>query len=111
VPARTATSAIAFAAAVALACACGKGPSSPAAAPSAPSAPSAPRALADVAFVDVTVLPLDADRALTHHTVLVAGDRIVALFPTGQAEQTLPPGVRVVDGRGKFLVPGLADLH
>lgn len=98
-------------AAVGLACAC-RAPAAPA--PAAPdhAASPAPLAGADVAFVDVTVLPLDADRALPHHTVVIRRDRIVALFPTGQAGQrALPAATRVVDGRGKFLLPGLADMH
>mgnify|MGYP003592074290 CR=1 FL=1 len=85
-------------------------------APASPAPPRvhgpAPLASADVAFVDVTVLPLDADRALPHHTVLIRGDRIAAIFPTEQAgPRALPAATRVVDGRGKFLLPGLADMH
>ena len=42
-------------------------------------------------------------------TVVVTGNRISAV---GQAASvTRPPGARVVDGRGKFLMPGLWDTH
>jgi len=42
-------------------------------------------------------------------TVLVAGNRIQAVGP--DAEVTVPPGVEVVDARGKALLPGLWDMH
>lgn len=66
-------------------------------------------AYASLAFVDVTVLPMDAERMLPGHTVLVQGDRIVAVGP--KARVTIPPGTRQIDGAGKFLLPGLAEMH
>ena len=63
---------------------------------------------ADVAFVHVAVVPMDAPRVLADQTVLVKGTRIVAVGPAGQT----PASARVtIDGRGKFLMPGLADMH
>lgn len=62
-----------------------------------------------VAFVDVTVLPMDGGPALRDHTVLVAGDRITAIAPT--AAITFPADATQVNGRGKFLMPGLAEMH
>ncbi|HEY8176711.1 MAG TPA: hypothetical protein VIF32_13510, partial [Gemmatimonadaceae bacterium] len=61
------------------------------------------------AFVDVTVIPLDRERMLEHQTVVVQGDRIVALGP---ASTTIAPaGATRIDGRGKYLMPGLAEMH
>jgi hypothetical protein len=62
-----------------------------------------------VAFVDVTVIPMDRQRALPRQTVLVRGDRIEAIGPTDKVR--IPTGGRRVDGRGKFLIPGLAEMH
>lgn len=62
-----------------------------------------------IAFVDVTVVPLDAPRELPHTTVVVRGDRIVAIGPT--ATTALPEGAERIDGKGKYLMPGLADMH
>jgi hypothetical protein len=63
-----------------------------------------------VAFVDVHVLPMDTERVLSRHTVVVQDGRIVGLGPT--ASTAVPPGATVVDGRGQFyLMPGLADFH
>ena len=62
-----------------------------------------------IAFVDVTVVPMDRERVLPHHTVLVDSGRIVAVGPMAQVR--VPNATTVIDGRGKFLLPGLADLH
>ena len=62
-----------------------------------------------VAFTDVTVIPMDAERRLPGHTVVVQGDRIVAVGPS--ASVPVPQGARRIDGRGRFLSPGLAEMH
>jgi hypothetical protein len=62
-----------------------------------------------VAFVDVTVLPMDRDRALPHHTVLIRGSTIEAVGPNASVK--VPSGAKRIDGRGKFLMPGLVDMH
>ncbi len=64
---------------------------------------------AAVAFVNVTVLPMDGERVLAGHTVVVRGDRIVAVGPADVVEA--PEGALVVDGGGKYLLPGLAEMH
>ncbi|MBI3207986.1 MAG: amidohydrolase family protein [Candidatus Solibacter usitatus] len=42
-------------------------------------------------------------------TVSIAGDRIHSLGPTSRT--AVPPGARIVEGGGKFLIPGLWDMH
>jgi imidazolonepropionase-like amidohydrolase len=61
------------------------------------------------AFVDVTVIPMDRERRLPGQTVVVRGDRIVALGPTARVR--VPEGATRVEGKGKFLIPGLAEMH
>jgi imidazolonepropionase-like amidohydrolase len=62
-----------------------------------------------VAFTNVTVLPMDGDRRLTEQTVIVQNGRITAM---GSAARTaVPAGATRIDGRGKFLMPGLAEMH
>lgn len=63
----------------------------------------------DVGFVDVTVVDVESGRLLPGRTVLVRGSRIVRVAPSDRA--ALPPGTRVVDARGKNLIPGLWDMH
>ena len=43
------------------------------------------------------------------NTVLVTGNRITYAGPARSA--TIPAGTTVIDGRGKFLIPGLWDMH
>lgn len=61
------------------------------------------------AFVNVTVVPMDRERTLPNHTVLVSNGRIVEVGHTEAVE--VPAGARVIDGSGKFLMPGLAEMH
>jgi imidazolonepropionase-like amidohydrolase len=61
------------------------------------------------AFVDVAVIPMDRERTLPGQTVLVRGDRIVEIGPAARVK--VPDGAVQVDGRGKFLIPGLAEMH
>jgi imidazolonepropionase-like amidohydrolase len=42
-------------------------------------------------------------------TVIVQGDRIAAIARNGRAQ--IPTGARIVDGRGKYMIPGLWDMH
>lgn len=61
------------------------------------------------AFVHVTVVPMDSERLLPDQTVLVRGERIAALGAS--ASLPVPAGARVIEGRGKYLMPGLAEMH
>jgi hypothetical protein len=61
------------------------------------------------AFVDVTLIPMDRERSVPHQTVVVRGDRIAAIGPAERVG--VPDGATRVDGRGKFLIPGLAEMH
>jgi imidazolonepropionase-like amidohydrolase len=71
--------------------------------------PAAERA---VAIVGVTVIHPEraGDAAVVpDSTVLIVGERIRAV---GAARTTaVPAGAQVIDGRGKWLVPGLTDAH
>jgi hypothetical protein len=52
---------------------------------------------------------MDREGVLEHQTVLVRGDRIEQLGPA--ASVTVPTSARRIDGQGKFLMPGLAEMH
>ena len=72
-------------------------------------APAAVAQAPTTAFVNVTVIPMDRDRELRDQTVVVQGDRIVAM---GAASSTaIPAGAVRIDGRAKYLMPGLAEMH
>src|SRR5262245_864094 len=61
------------------------------------------------AFVDVTVVPMDRERLVPHQTVVVRGTRIADIGPAERLQ--IPVGAQRIDGRGKYLMPGLADMH
>jgi imidazolonepropionase-like amidohydrolase len=61
-------------------------------------------------FVNVSVLPMDGGPdVLENQTVLVEGDRITAMGPAGTVR--VPQGATVIDGGGRYLMPGLAEMH
>jgi hypothetical protein len=61
------------------------------------------------AVTGVTVVPMTRDTVVADATVLVRDGRIVSIEPTRAAR--LPRGARRIDGRGMYLLPGLADMH
>lgn len=62
-----------------------------------------------VAFIDVTVVPMDGERLLSHQTVVVVNGRITQVVPSLSAN--VPSDAVKINGTGKFLMPGLADMH
>lgn len=68
-----------------------------------------PLILPTLAISDVTVVTMREDRAVPHQTILLRGDRILAIGP--QATTSVPMDVPVIDGRGLTALPGLWDMH
>lgn len=60
-----------------------------------------------VAFTNVNVIPMDKERVLKNQTVLIK-DGIIA--ETG-ANVKIPKDAQIIDGSGKYLIPGLIDMH
>lgn len=58
-------------------------------------------------FSNVTVLPLDGSGPIKGQFVVVSWDEI---FSIGDNPGDIPD-VKVIDGTGKFLIPGLAEMH
>lgn len=71
-------------------------------------APGRPAAAA-TAFVNVSVIPMDRNRVISGQTVVVEGAHIVSMGPAASAR--IPSGATRVDGAGKYLIPGLAEMH
>ena len=67
------------------------------------------RSPAPLAITNVTVIDTTGGPSRPGTTVLVEGGRITTVAPSTDA--TVPAGARVIDGSGKFLVPGLWDMH
>jgi cytosine/adenosine deaminase-related metal-dependent hydrolase len=62
-----------------------------------------------IAFVDVTVVPMDKEQTLPHQIVVVTAGRIAQVGPLASVK--VPHGATKIDGKGRFLMPGLADMH
>ena len=62
-----------------------------------------------VVFVGVNVLPMDSDRILRNQTVVVREGRITAVGPAD--EVAIPAEAQRIDGKGKYLLPGLTEMH
>jgi dihydroorotase-like cyclic amidohydrolase len=64
---------------------------------------------APVAFVNVTVVPMDRGELLPGQTVVIRDGRVAEI---GRASSVkVPADSRRVDGSAKYLMPGLADAH
>jgi imidazolonepropionase-like amidohydrolase len=61
------------------------------------------------AFRDVNVIPMDSARVLSHQTVVISGSRIVSFGPARKTK--IPAKATVIDGTGRYLIPGLIDMH
>jgi imidazolonepropionase-like amidohydrolase len=61
------------------------------------------------AFSNVNVLPMDKEEVLTDQTIIVEGGRITEMGSSTSIE--IPDEAKVIDGQGKFLMPGLAEMH
>lgn len=72
-------------------------------------APPAFAGAGNFAFVNVTVIPMDRRGALEDQTVLVSDGLIQGVGSTKNFPARA--GYTVIDGRGKFLIPGLAEMH
>ena len=64
---------------------------------------------AGIAFVDVAVVDVIGASVSPGMTVTVLGERITHVVPSADLE--LGPDVQTVDGSGRFLIPGLWDMH
>jgi imidazolonepropionase-like amidohydrolase len=62
-----------------------------------------------LAFTHVTVIDTNGSPPMSDMTVVVDEDRIVAVDKTDQVQ--LPKAAQVVDASGKFMIPGLWDMH
>ena len=64
---------------------------------------------ATLAFTHATLIDGTGAPPRSDMTVVVRGDTVVAVAPSGGI--VVPRGSRVIDARGKYLIPGLWDMH
>lgn len=62
-----------------------------------------------IAITNVNVIPMDRERVLQDQTVVIRAGRIHKIGPASRLKA--PKGAKLLDGRGKYLMPGLVDMH
>jgi len=62
-----------------------------------------------LALVDATVIDGTGSRPTPYMTLVIEGDQIRDIFPTGK--KALPPNATVRELPGHFVIPGLIDAH
>ena len=60
-------------------------------------------------ITDTTLIDGVSETALPNMSVIIRGDRITAVGPSDDI--ATPAEATVIDGSGKFLIPGLWDMH
>lgn len=60
-----------------------------------------------VAFTNVNVIPMDKERVLQNQTVLIKNGVIAGIG----AKIKIPKDAQIINASGKYLIPGLVDMH
>jgi imidazolonepropionase-like amidohydrolase len=60
-------------------------------------------------FINANVIPMDSERILPAMDVVVTGNRIETMYPTGS--RPAPSGATRINATGKYIMPGLAEMH
>src|ERR1700694_5813495 len=63
----------------------------------------------DLAIIHVTIISPAVGKPQPDMTIVIRGHDIVAV--SGAKNVSIPPSARVIDGSGKFVIPGLWDMH
>lgn len=69
----------------------------------------APNGPSTYAFVNVDIVPMDSERIIRKQTVIVRDHTIAHIGPTRNTK--IPENCIRIDGTGKYLMPGLVDMH
>ncbi len=71
--------------------------------------PTVAQGQSTVALVNANVLPMDRDTLLAGQTVLIRDGIIQQVGPSSRV--SIPAGATLIEAGGKYLMPGLADMH
>ena len=64
---------------------------------------------ASIAITGVAVIDVRGGQMLRDRTVVITGNRIANV--ASRRDARIPAGAQIVDGQGRFLIPGLWDMH
>ena len=62
-----------------------------------------------IALKNARIIPMHGDQKIEHGTVLIKNGRFIALG--GSDTTSIPKGAKVIDLKGKTIVPGFVDVH
>jgi imidazolonepropionase-like amidohydrolase len=62
-----------------------------------------------IALTGATVITMKGDEILADATIVIERNRITAVGPRGSV--AVPAGAKVVDATGRYVIPGLIDVH
>ena len=62
-----------------------------------------------LAFTHVTVIDMTGTQPISDMTVVVTGNRLTDVGQFGKVR--IPKGAQIINATGKFLIPGLWDMH
>ena len=62
-----------------------------------------------IVITHVTLVDVEKKQLLPNTTVTVSGKMISSVQPDSKAN--IPAGAKIIDGKGKYLVPGMTDAH
>jgi imidazolonepropionase-like amidohydrolase len=68
-----------------------------------------PKSEGTIAFLHVNVVPMDRERVLEDQIVVVIGGKIVKVAKF--SDTAIPSDARKIEAAGKYLIPGLTDMH
>ena len=60
-------------------------------------------------FRNVNIIPMDEEKVIKDQDVLVEDGKIKMIGASGKVKHD--KNARIIDGKGKFLIPGLAEMH
>ena len=63
----------------------------------------------EIVFQSVNVIAMDGEKVLPNQQVVIKKGRIVSVGRAGQVR--LSKDALIIDGKGKYLIPGLAEMH
>src|SRR6185503_4878637 len=72
-----------------------------------PDPPASPASV-PLVLANVRVIPMTGDQVLSGRTVVIRAGRVEAIGESGLAR---PEGAVVIEGRGRYLLPALIDMH
>ncbi|MEQ9425399.1 MAG: amidohydrolase family protein [Cyclobacteriaceae bacterium] len=68
-----------------------------------------PEDVEEIIFQNVNVIPMTSEQVLEDQSVVIRGDSIFKIAPVAEIQAGAKS--TVVDGTGKYLVPGIAEMH